>query len=73
MMLLYTLRLQILKRDLDAPGYAVRRLSDYPPKFFIHINQAMDQVRADESPKLIVQGVDIENCSFPLVTPSKLQ
>ena len=62
-----------MKRDLDAPEYAVTELTDYPPKFLIHINQAMDQVRADESPKLVVKGLDIENCSFPLVTPSKFQ
>ena len=64
--------MQILKRDLDAPkllNVAVNKLTDYPPKFTIYIIQTLNQTHS-ELPKLLVQGLDIEDCSFKLITPT---
>lgn len=72
--------LQMQKRDIDIPEFLnieVSELTDYPPKFSIHMHQTSDHAHQTsdelgcESPKLLVQGLDID-CSFQLVTSSKL-
>ena len=65
-------KIQIQKRDIDIPeilGIEVSELPDYPPKFLIYITKSPD--KKSGPPKLIVEGFDIPNCSFPLITPSK--
>ena len=56
--------LQIQRRDI------IMINTDYPPKFLIYLSyNGNDHCRP---PKLLIQGLDVENCSFEIITPCKL-
>ena len=54
----------------EVMNFDVSELTDYPPKFMIRIHQTSDKLGSG-SPKLLVQGLDIPDCSFKLITSSK--
>lgn len=62
---------QIQRRDVDVPeGIAVCELTDYPPKFSIFLSyNGGDHC---SPPKLQIQGLDVGDCSFEIITPGKL-
>ena len=60
---------QIRKRDLDIPQ-AFSELTDYPPRFLIFAHPTGKGTCSD-SPQLVVQGLDVEDCSFEIITPGK--
>ena len=65
---------QIRKRDVDLPkffnGMNISELTDYPPKFSIFAHRQQTCSDADSSrPQLQVQGLDVEDCSFEILTP----
>jgi len=57
--------MQIHKRVIDIPKHSVSKLTDYPPKFLIQIQQTLDG--ENEPPKLLIEGLDIPDCSFELL------
>ena len=64
--------MQILKREIHLPELLRVRVSDlldYPPKFLAYIKAATSTT--SDPPKLQVKGLDIENFSFEILTPSK--
>lgn len=64
---------QIQKQEVDRPkliNVDFDTLADYPPRFSIYINPNSDEVKS-KSPKLLIEGLNIVNCSFELLIPSK--
>ena len=49
----------------------VTMLTDYPPKIHIHIKQKTSD-EDSEPPQLLLEGIDVSGCSFPLVTPGNI-
>ena len=48
-------------------------LTNYPPKFsiFAHPSATCSSSSDPSSPQLVVQGLDIEDCCFEIITPCK--
>ena len=47
-------------------------LTDYPPKFSIFVRQTHGGDGDDsESPQLVIQGLDLKEYSFEMITPGK--
>ena len=57
---------------MDIPDVDVSKHTDYPPKFSIFVRPLASRKSTDSgTPQLVVEGVDVEECSFEIITPSK--
>ena len=68
---------QISKRDIHGPMKIginkLNKLTAYPPRFsiFAHPSATHNSLTDPSSPQLVVQGLDIEDCCFEIITPCK--